>query len=189
MDRLAIATDRLDLRPLSADAVQALIDGDLERLQGLTGAVFPLPLEAPPEMSDALPYFVERLRAEPEIAPWWARLLVRRETREAVGSAGFGGGPDEAGTVVIGYSVYPVFHGHGYATEAVRGLVGWALAQPGVARVRATITPDNVASLRVAEKAGLVRVGTDVDEEAGEVEVWEIATGAEGGATEKTHRP
>ena len=62
-------------------------------------------------MDDALPFFVERLRAEPAIAPWWARLLVRRETREAVGSAGFAGAPDETGTVVVGYAAYPEFQG------------------------------------------------------------------------------
>ncbi len=174
MNRPAIRADRLDLRPLTADAVQALIDGDLDRLQSLAGAVFPLPLEAPPEMADALPYFVERLRAEPEIAPWWARLLVRRETREAVGSAGFGGGPDEAGTVVIGYSVYPVFQGHGYATEAAGALAAWALSQAGVTNIRATIPLGHTPSLRVAEKLGMRPVGTTRDDEVGEVLVFEL---------------
>ena len=179
MDPATITTDRLDLPPLSAEAIEALIDGDGERLAELTGAVFPLPPEAPPEMADALPFLRDRVREDPGSAPWWARLLVRRETREAVGSAGFGGRPDAAGTVTAGYSVYPEFQGHGFATEAVRALVGWALAQPGVARVRATIPPGNAPSLRVAEKAGLRRAGVEVDDEAGEVEVWEIglATG------------
>jgi RimJ/RimL family protein N-acetyltransferase len=76
--------------------------------------------------------------------------------------------------VTVGYAVYPAFQGLGFATEAVRGLVLWALAQPGVARVRATIPPANAASRRVAERAGLRPVGTDHDEEAGEVLVWEI---------------
>ena len=175
MDPWTISTDRLDLPPLSADAVQALIDGDAERLTALTGAVFPLPLRAPPLTEDALPFFRDRLREEPAIAPWWVRLIVRRETGEAVGSAGLTGGPDAEGTVVAGYAVYEEFQGHGYATEAVRGLVAWALAQPGVARVRATIPPGNAPSRRVAEKAGMRLVGTDRDEEAGEVEVWEIS--------------
>ena len=70
-------------------------------------------------------------------------------------------------------TVYPEFQGRGFATEAVRALVSWAVAQPGVARVRATIPPWNASSLRVAEKAGLRPVGTDVDEEGGEVQVWE----------------
>ena len=70
-------------------------------------------------------------------------------------------------------TVSPAFQGRRLATEAVRALVGWALARPGVARVRATIPLWNASSLRVAEKAGLRPVGTDVDEEAGEVQVWE----------------
>ena len=181
MDPAAIATERLDLPPLSAAAIQALIDGDGERLAELTGAVFPLPLRAPPELEDALPFLRDRVREDPA-TPWWARLLIRRQTREAVGSAGFAGAPDATGTVVVGYSVYPEFQGHGYATEAVRALVAWALAQPNVTRVRATIPPGNGPSLRVAEKAGLRRVGTEIDEEVGEVEVWEIEAGSTGGA-------
>ena len=177
MDSTTIATDRLDLPPLTAAALQAWIDGDGDRLEGLTGAVFPLPVAAPPEMADALPFLRDRVAEAAADAPWWARLIVRRETREAVGSAGFGGRPDVAGTTVVGYSVYPRCQGHGYATEAVRALVAWALAQPGVARVRATIPPWKASSLRVAEKAGLRRAGTAVDEEAGEVQVWEIEAG------------
>jgi ribosomal-protein-alanine N-acetyltransferase len=175
MPTTAIATDRLDLPPLTPAALQALIEADPDRLTALTGAVFPLPVEAPPLMGDALPFFRDRLRDHPEEAAWWARLLVRRDTREAVGSAGFAGPPDETGTVTVGYAVYPACQGLGFATEAVRVLVLWALAQPGVARVRATIPPNNAPSRRVAERAGLRPVGTAHDAEAGEVEVWEIA--------------
>ena len=176
-----IATERLDLPPLSAEAIEALIDGDGERLTALTGAVFPLPVRAPPLMEDALPFFRDRLRDEPSVAPWFARLIVRRETREAVGSVGLNGPPDAEGMVLAGYSVYPEFQGHGYATEAMRALVAWALAQPGVTRVRATIPPGNAPSLRVAEKAGMRLVGTERDDEVGEVQVWEIAATVEGG--------
>ena len=175
MNPPAIATDRLELPPLSAVAVQALIDGDGERLTALTGAVFPLPAQAPELMRDALPWIRDRLREEPDIGPWWVRLIVRRDTREAVGTAGLSGRPDAGGTVETGYSVSPEFQGHGYATEAVRAIVAWVLAQPGVTRVRAKIPPRNAPSLRVAEKAGMRLVGTDTDEEIGEVQVWEIA--------------
>jgi ribosomal-protein-alanine N-acetyltransferase len=174
MEPLAIETERLALTPMPAGAIEALIDRDAARLEKLTGAVFPRPLVAPPENADALPFFLSRLREEPSIAPWWMRVVVRRETREAVGTAGFVGEPDEAGTVTMGYAIYPAFQGRGYATEVVRGLVGWALAQPAVLRVRATIMPDNAASRRVAEKAGLRRVETVDEGEDEGMEVWEI---------------
>ena len=81
MDPSTIATDRLELPPLSAAAVPALIAGDGEPLTALTGAVFPLPVRPPPLMEDALPFFRDRLREEPDIAPWFVRLIVGRDTR------------------------------------------------------------------------------------------------------------
>ena len=74
----------------------------------------------------------------------------------------------------MGYSIYPAFQGQGLASEAAEALTVWALAQPGVRRVRATIPPDNLASQRVAAHAGLHRTGrTEIDEDVGLVEVWE----------------
>lgn len=175
-----IRTERLELPPLSAAAIAALIEGDGGRLGELTGAVWPEPVAAPPLMADALPFFAARLWEEPEAGAWWARLLVLRQTGQVVGSAGLAGRPAADGGVSVGYAVYPAFEGRGYAAEAVRGIVGWAFGQPGVARVRATIPPGHAASQRVAAKAGLRRVGTVPDEELGEVEVWEIGRG-EGG--------
>jgi RimJ/RimL family protein N-acetyltransferase len=177
MNPTAITSDRLDLPPMSADAVQALIDGDAAHLTALTGAAFPLPLQPPPLTADALPFFRDRLRDDPAIAPWWFRLIVRRDTGQAVGSVGLGGRPDDAGVVLAGYSVYPEHQGQGIASEAFAALVAWALAQPGVNRVRATIPPWNIPSLRVAAKAGLAAVATEQDQEVGEVQVWEIARG------------
>ena len=171
----AIATERLDLSPLAVEAIDALLAGDRPRLAALTGAVFPTPLVPPPMMDDALPFIRDRLRDEPAEAAWWSWLLVRRDTDRAVGSVGFGGPPDADGAVVVGYAVYPEFQGQGFATEATRALVAWALAQPGARLVRATIPPENAPSRRVAEGAGLRQVGIGWDDEVGEVLVYEVA--------------
>jgi RimJ/RimL family protein N-acetyltransferase len=165
---LVITTPRLTLHPLDAAALEAFVAGDTDRLEALTGATFSRPLAAPPLMADALPFMRDRLRAQPDELGLWAWLMVDEE-RRAVGSAGFGGAPDEAGWLVLGYAVYPQFEGRGYAAEAAGALVAWALGRPGVAGVRATIPPGHARSLRVAEKAGLAVIGRDVDPEVGEV--------------------
>jgi RimJ/RimL family protein N-acetyltransferase len=175
------ASRRLDLPPLTVEALAALIAGDRSTLEAATGACFPEPLVAPPLMEDALPAFLDALRADPA-APWWARLIVLRETGEAAGSIGFSGLPDDSGTVTMGYSLYPAFQGKGIASEAARALVAWALAQPGVRGVRATIRPGHIASERVAAAAGLRRTGRiEDDPDEGPVEVWESAAEDEGG--------
>jgi [ribosomal protein S5]-alanine N-acetyltransferase len=180
MPTLALATERLDLVPLGADALDALVAEDGARLQALTGAIFPEPAIAPPLLADALPFIRDRLRDRPEELGWWVWLFVRRDTGESVGSAGLTGFPDVDGMVVIGWSTYPAHQNRGYAAEGVRELVEWALAQPDVRLVRATIPPDNAPSIRVAEKAGFEAAGRMPDEEFGELLVYDRAAGERG---------
>jgi RimJ/RimL family protein N-acetyltransferase len=49
--------------------------------------------------------------------------------------------------------------GRGYTTRALVLVARWALAQDDVARVQLRADPENVASCRVAEKAGFRREG------------------------------
>ncbi len=59
----------------------------------------------------------------------------------------------------IGYWIAAEARGRGIATQATRLLSRWALAEGGVQRLELTTDPDNVASQRVAEKAGFTREG------------------------------
>lgn len=68
---------------------------------------------------------------------------------------------DEAGQLaMIGYTLAPEHHGHGFATEAVEAVVDWLFRQPTVHRIAATIDPRNLASARVLENCGFEYVGT-----------------------------
>jgi len=60
----------------------------------------------------------------------------------------------------LGFVLARAYWGKGYMTEAVRGLVAWALKQKEIYRVWAGCDTDNVASARVMEKAGMQREGT-----------------------------
>jgi RimJ/RimL family protein N-acetyltransferase len=175
MPATSVHTARLELTPLAADAIQALLAGDPKRLKQLTGAVFPVPVAPPPYMAESLPVVGDRLRQSPADAAWWNWLVVRQEDGEAVGSVAFGGKPDAAGAVLIGYAMYPGHEGRGYATEAVRAMVEWAFAQPGVRIVRALAPVWNTPAVHVAEKVGMRPVASDEDDEIGEVLVYELA--------------
>jgi [ribosomal protein S5]-alanine N-acetyltransferase len=170
-----LRTQRLELLPLTADAIEALLAGDRGRLRSLTGAEFPLPVGPPPYMAESLPVVRERLRTSPAEAPWWNWLVVRQDSREAVGSVTFGGKPDSAGAVLVGYALYPAREGNGYATEAVRAMVEWAFAQPGVQIVRVLAPVWNTPAVHVAEKVGMRPVASYEDDEVGEVLVYETA--------------
>jgi RimJ/RimL family protein N-acetyltransferase len=89
---------------------------------------------------------------------WGAYVMVRTEDDRAIGGIGFHG-PPEDGRVEIGYDLAESARGQGYATESVRALTAWALAQPDVETVYATTDEDNTSSQRVLERAGFRRIG------------------------------
>lgn len=181
MSDLLVRTPRLDLRPLGAEALEALVAGDGERLGRLTGARFREPAP-PPYMADALPIVRDRLRQHPDETPWWNWLVVDRASGEAVGSVAFGGPVNAQGAVLVGYAMYSEYEGQGYATEAVKAMVGWAFGQPGVREVRALAPVWNTPALRVAENVGMRPVASEEDDDVGEVLLYTVTAPASVGS-------
>lgn len=166
---------RLCLRPLTVEALGALLGGDRAGAQRATGAVFPDPLAAPPLEEGALTRTRDRLAASPAELGWWVWLAVDRATGAAVGSPALSGPPDADGTVELGYATYPEFAGRGYAVEGGRLLLDWAFEDPRVRRVLAVVPPAHDASVSVARRLGLSVIGRAHDEEAGELLLLERA--------------
>lgn len=126
-----------------------------------------------PEDEDARALFVTRLRDDPDARGWWAWVATLPDG-EQVGNGGFGGRPGPNRRLTVGYAVHEEHRSKGYATEMLELLTAWGLARPEIDVVRATIRPDNAASLRVAERAGFVATGERLeDEEHGELLVFE----------------
>ena len=122
-----------------------------------------------------LHFRVAQVREDPSVNSWLIRLAVLRDTHEVVGLINFHGAPDERGMVEIGYRVHPDHRRRGYAREMATTLWSAAAARPDVAWLRATVSPDNVASIAIIEGAGLVHVGEQDDPEDGLELVYEIA--------------
>ena len=85
--------------------------------------------------------------------PW---AIASRATGAFMGSIELRIRPPKAD---FGYILARAFWRQGFMSEAASALVAWALAQPAIHRVWATCAPDNVASARVLEKAGLRHEG------------------------------
>ncbi|MFD8141734.1 GNAT family N-acetyltransferase [Streptomyces sp. NPDC059708] len=83
-----------------------------------------------------------------------------REDGRAIGGAGFHGPADADGGVTVGYGLVPSARGSGYASEALRALLGFARAH-GATRVRGDADHDNLASHRVMTAAGMRPAGQD----------------------------
>lgn len=110
--------------------------------------------------------------------PIWSStyLIVRERDQRIVGGCGFKGAP-RSGRVEIGYGVSPLAQGQGAATCAVRRLVRAAF-DAGAREVLAEVTPSNLASRRVVQKAGFEDTGSRVDEESELVVQWVVRSGA-----------
>jgi RimJ/RimL family protein N-acetyltransferase len=154
---------RASFVPLPPPVLTALLDGDLAGASARCGVALP-------------PFFLEegwlwrirldQVRADPVAQDWVVRALVV-EPDGVVGHAGFHGPPDADGMVEVAYTVVPDLRGRGHAGAALAALVAEAAASPDVRVVRASVQPDNAASLAVVRRAGFVHVGDQVDEQDG----------------------
>jgi RimJ/RimL family protein N-acetyltransferase len=106
--------------------------------------------------------------------------MVRRDTREFVGSIGFHGKPGSNAlgapdAVELGHSVQPEFRRRGFAEEAIRAVIAWARAR-SIFRFLVSIGPTNDASLALAAKLRFTEVTRVVDDEDGPEIVFELRT-------------
>jgi putative acetyltransferase len=147
LERFSVSTisERLELRPMPWDAVEAIVHGDRR-----------------PDWAEDFPADGDRViagilyKSGARVHDRWGHYqVVERASGAVVGGIGFFG-PPEDGVTEIGYGIVPSRQGHGYATEAVNAMVAIAWESPGTTTVIANTDTDNVASQRVLEKAGFV---------------------------------
>ncbi|MEO6567450.1 MAG: GNAT family N-acetyltransferase [Opitutaceae bacterium] len=83
-------------------------------------------------------------------------LLCLKGSDRPIGSIGL---TLDRGKAMFGYVLAKKFWGHGFAAEALASVVEWSLAQPEISRAWAFCDVENPASVRVMEKAGMIREG------------------------------
>lgn len=90
---------------------------------------------------------------------YWA--VEERATSRFVGDVGLADfhrelSPSIRGIPEAGWVLDPAFSGRGYATEAMRAVLAWADANITADETACIVAPENVASIRVAQKVGYV---------------------------------
>ncbi len=93
-------------------------------------------------------------------------IIIDHESDEPVGLINLKLSPDRTGA--IAYSVFPAARGRGIASRAVKLLVSWAFAELSLTCLILEADVANTASIRVAEKAGLVRISDRTMREPGQ---------------------
>jgi len=163
-----IETARLILRRMPRQAMEAGLSGDLRTVENHLHAKDATDLADDPAV---LRFALAQLAADPDYLPWSVRALILKESGEMVGHIRFHTrpGPDYLGlyaekAVEFGYVVFAAHRRRGYAREAIDGVMRWAQDEHGIQRFIVTISPDSVASLRLADRFGFRKIGQHVDE-------------------------
>lgn len=142
------ASDRISLRHATERDVALVLDASTDPLIPLITSV---PQNCSPDL--AKQYLARQLR-RPAERSGWSLMIADRATDTAVGNLFIGGDAVDLGGAEIGYWIGPSHRGKGYAGEALSLIRDWAQGEVGVDRLQLYIDPDNLASLRTAERAG-----------------------------------
>ena len=161
---------------LDAATLAALADGDLARAVA-TSPVGLTEWLAGPDCVGTWRRRARQVVETPGDAAWVTGVLWDEHGQCAVGKAGFHAAPDADGLVEVGYAVDPAYRRRGYARAALEIMIARAQADPGVRTLRATVSPDNSASLGLIGQYPFVESGEQWDEEDGLEAIYELAVG------------
>ena len=131
-DAETIRTRRLELTRVTQTFVQALAARDVAAAEAAIGARLGRSLLS--DSSHVVQLFIAEQAAGAAGFSGGGRVIVlpRAGRRQAIGSIGFHGPPDDRGRLEVGCRIQPASRGQGYAAEALSAMLGWATSRFGV---------------------------------------------------------
>ena len=154
-----IETDRLILRPLTYDQLlkYAKCDNVLETELNLKASSRSISEELREALEQTiLPNVADASKNYLYSTIWTA---ISKDENRMVADLCFYGEPNTDGEIEIGYGTYNDCQNRGFMTEIVGGIVKWVETQIGISSIIASTDKTNVASFKVLEKNGFVKVG------------------------------
>jgi RimJ/RimL family protein N-acetyltransferase len=171
---LTVATPRLHVRPLGVDDATEMAEIFADRQ---TRRWLPFPTGDGPV--DGRAWCTEIATEARDHGDGDHYAVVRREDGRIVGCLWLRRTDWTAGSTEVSYAIAAEARGFGVAAEAVDALAIALILEHGLQRVELRVVPGNLASRRVAEKAGftyegLLRNAGHVHDERVDVEVWSL---------------
>ncbi|HOP11400.1 MAG TPA: GNAT family N-acetyltransferase [Oscillospiraceae bacterium] len=143
-----IETKRLMLKNISADdrafILKQFSDDSVNRYLYDTE-----PFSNLEEADELIDYFTQ---PEPRTLHRW--ILVLKDGGEKIGTCGFHNWDRRNQRAEIGYDLQPDFWGKGYMSEALEAILVFARDRMKLKRIDAHIYPENLGSVRLAERHG-----------------------------------
>ena len=125
---------------------------------------------------NSIPYRINQVRKDPEVAKYLLRVAVLRESMEIIGSVGFHNLPDINCMIEIGFGIDPAFQNKGYGKQLLHGMWNWVLKDQRVKTLRYTVSPTNLISKQIIQKLEFDLVGEQLDDVDGVEEIYELST-------------
>jgi RimJ/RimL family protein N-acetyltransferase len=152
-------TERLLLRVFEPEDAEQLHQALAESIDILRRFLWFLPWVAEEQTLQSAEVRCRRAKANFLLRTDLAYAALEKETGRLVGSVGLHRTDWELPSSEVGYWLRSSAVGKGYASEAVRAVSGWAIAELRVARLELITLEDNVASRAVAERCSFFLEG------------------------------
>jgi ribosomal-protein-alanine N-acetyltransferase len=146
----------LNLIPFTTAICEHVLNNDfsdLARLNLVRGKSWPNQ-----DVMETLPRIIENLSRVELPTGFESWMIVKNDTLEIIGDAGFKGLDMTNSSLDLGYGIIVEERGQGYATEAARALVRWALSQTVVRKITANCETSNLNSAKLLRKLGFTEV-------------------------------
>jgi RimJ/RimL family protein N-acetyltransferase len=150
---MQLFTERLLLRDITIDDKQAIFDyrsdAEANKFQSWI-----------PETLEDVDSFIQRNNKEfnqPE--SWYQVLITDKETKAVIGDVGIHFFGSENLQVELGITLSKNFHGKGYASEALEGVMNFLFNDLKKHRIMASVDPDNIDSLNLMVRIGFRKEG------------------------------
>ncbi len=83
-------------------------------------------------------------------------IIIKKDTKEKMGTCGFHCWNKETGECELGYDMYPTYWKHGYMTEALKEIIKFAKEVMQVKRLETHIAVENTDSINTSVRQGFV---------------------------------
>ena len=156
-----LITERLILIPYTIEICKNLLNNDFTDLSKLglrKGKSWP-----DEDVMETLPKIINNLSRVEAPTGFESWMIIKRDTLEIIGDAGFKGFNYLEKNADIGYGITKEERRKGYAREAVTELIKWAFSKEIVQEITAGCLIDNLSSINLLQKLNFKETTRDKD--------------------------
>ena len=150
-----LETERLLLIPYTIEICENILAGNFELLYNkgyIKGKSWP-----DEDVLDTIPRILKNLSKNNYATGFESWLIIKKSTNEIIGDLGFKGYQDETQSIDLGYGIIAEERGNGYAEEASKQLINWAMTFDFIKEITANCLINNFQSIKLLQKLNFVQ--------------------------------